>query len=243
MKINLILTTILFFITGSLVSQQTIIFNYDDLNRLTRADYGNGTVINYTYDANGNRLTETVNSNSFMNVKLVLNGLYDEPANVLRMKDTVRAYLMNITSPFGVVDSAVSTIDSVNFLALFEFRNAQSGTYYLKIKHRNSIETWSKSGGFSFIRYTLMNYDFTSAQSQAYGNNMALINSLWCIHTGDVNQDGTIDISDASLIDNDASNFISGYVPTDINGDGIVDIGDGVYSDNNSLNFINKITP
>ena len=32
-------------------------FTYDSLNRLTRADYGNGSVINYTYDAAGNRLT------------------------------------------------------------------------------------------------------------------------------------------------------------------------------------------
>jgi len=241
--INYNILIILLLLTCNLNAQQTINYQYDDLRRLIRVDYGNGSVMNYTYDANGNRLTETVNSNSFMNVKLVLNGLYDEPSNVLRMKDTVRAYLMNITSPFGVVDSSVSTIDSVNFLALFEFKNAQSGTYYLKIKHRNSIETWSKSGGIPFTRYTLMNYDFTSAQSQAYGNNMALINSLWCIHTGDINQDGTIDISDASLIDNDAFNFISGYVPTDINGDSIVDIGDGVYSDNNSFNFISKITP
>ena len=32
-------------------------FTYDSLNRLTRADYGNGSVINYTYDPAGNRLT------------------------------------------------------------------------------------------------------------------------------------------------------------------------------------------
>ena len=30
---------------------------YDSLNRLTNVEYGNGTVINYTYDAAGNRLT------------------------------------------------------------------------------------------------------------------------------------------------------------------------------------------
>ena len=32
-------------------------FGYDSLNRLTNVDYGNGSVISYTYDAAGNRLT------------------------------------------------------------------------------------------------------------------------------------------------------------------------------------------
>jgi YD repeat-containing protein len=34
-----------------------ISYNYDSLNRLTNVDYGNGSVISYTYDAAGNRLT------------------------------------------------------------------------------------------------------------------------------------------------------------------------------------------
>ena len=31
-------------------------YSYDSLNRLTQVDYGNGSVINYTYDAAGNRV-------------------------------------------------------------------------------------------------------------------------------------------------------------------------------------------
>lgn len=233
-----------FAIVFNLLSQYSIINQYDNLNRIIKVDYGNGVVINYTYDPNGNRLTETVNSNSFLNVKMVLNGLYDKPANVIRMKDTVRAYLMNITSPFGTVDSSVSTIDSVNFLALFEFKNAPSGTYYLKIKHRNSIETWSKSGGFPFTRYSLMNYDFTTNQSQAFGNNMVMIkDSLWSIYSGDVNQDGIIDGGDVSTIDNAAFNMLSGYNNTDLSGDNYVDATDTAIADNNSYNCVTVIKP
>jgi len=58
-----------------------------------------------------------------------------------------------------------------------------------------------------------------------------------------VNQDGIIDLSDGSLIDNDAFNFSSGYLPTDVNGDGIIDVSDAVYADNNGFNFVGKITP
>lgn len=223
---------------------QNITSQFDNLNRLISVDYGNGTVINYTYDANGNHLTETVNSNSFVNVKMVLNGFYNETDNVLRMKDTVRAYLMNISSPFSTVDSSVSRLDSATYIALFEFRNAATGTYYLMIKHRNSIETWSKSGGFNFTRYSFMNYDFTSAQSQAFGNNMILTNgSLWSIYSGDVNQDGFIEGSDQSAIDNDAFNFVSGYVNTDLTGDNYVDASDAVIAENNAANFIGRIIP
>jgi YD repeat-containing protein len=36
---------------------ETVTYSYDSLNRLTNVDYGNGSVISYTYDAAGNRLT------------------------------------------------------------------------------------------------------------------------------------------------------------------------------------------
>ena len=39
---------------------QSVTYSYDDLNRLTRIDYGNGTVIDYTYDDVGNRITENI---------------------------------------------------------------------------------------------------------------------------------------------------------------------------------------
>src|SRR3972149_7792610 len=35
----------------------TITYTYDNLNRLTKVDYGNGTTTEYTYDAAGNRIT------------------------------------------------------------------------------------------------------------------------------------------------------------------------------------------
>ncbi len=38
----------------------TILFSYDDVGRLVRADYGSGKAIVYTYDANGNLLTNMI---------------------------------------------------------------------------------------------------------------------------------------------------------------------------------------
>ncbi|MBK6505118.1 MAG: hypothetical protein IPG02_05505 [Ignavibacteria bacterium] len=56
-------------------------------------------------------------------------------------------------------------------------------------------------------------------------------------------QDGTVDATDLSLIDNDASNFLSGYLVTDLNGDRFTDGSDYLIADNNAYNFISAIRP
>ena len=48
---------IVVFTSSILVSSGSNYYAYDSLNRLTNVDYGNGSVISYTYDAAGNRLT------------------------------------------------------------------------------------------------------------------------------------------------------------------------------------------
>ena len=44
-------------IISSISVKGGITYTYDSLNRLTNVDYGNGSVISYTYDTAGNRLT------------------------------------------------------------------------------------------------------------------------------------------------------------------------------------------
>ena len=88
-----------------------------------------------------------------------------------------------------------------------------------------------------------MDYDFTISQSQVYGDNQKLISGYWCIYSGDVNNDGTVDLGDLGMIDNDSYNFTSGYVNTDVNGDGFVDLDDLAIADNNGLNFVSVVKP
>ena len=61
--------------------------------------------------------------------------------------------------------------------------------------------------------------------------------------SGDVTQDGVVDGTDAALIDNDAFNFVTGYVVGDVNGDEIVDGSDAAVVDNNAASFVGKVTP
>ncbi len=107
-----------------------------------------------------------------LNVKLAIEGFYNTQTNKLNMNDTVIAYLRNINSPYNIVDSSQSVVDSVNFNGNFRYYNAPAGTYYISIKHRNGLETWSKAGGESLTFEGVYQYDFTNSDSQAYGNNL-----------------------------------------------------------------------
>jgi Endonuclease/Exonuclease/phosphatase family len=189
----------------------------------------------YAYFEFGNATT--------LNVKVIPQGLYDISSNRLNRKDTVLIYLRKNFSPYGIVDSAFAVIDSVSFNAQGIFRAAKTGNYYIELKHINSIETWSKQGGIPYYPDSVMTYDFTNSSSQAFGNNLILKGPRYCIYSGDVNQDGIIDLPDLSLADNDSYNFATGYLATDINGDGFVDVEDISIIDNNALLVVTKITP
>jgi len=170
-------------------------------------------------------------------------GLYNETTNTLNRSDTVSAYLLNSNSPYNIIDSSRGVIRGVTFEIIFKFNETPSGNYMIKVNHMNSIETWSKPGGELFTNDSKNYYDFTKTQTQAFGNNMVLKGTKYCIYSGDVNQDGNIDLTDVVLINNDARVFSSGYLVTDLNGDYITDLTDLLMGFNNSSIFITKITP
>ena len=227
---------------------------------------GNNTGITTLTDATSNNYSGTLNNfalngqaSNFVNsgpaitlptitvsITAIPEGFYDIGTDRLRLRDTARAYLHSNISPYGVVDSAVAVIDSVTFTGSFLFANAPGGTYYIRVNHRNSIETWSRTGGESLVQGTTVSYNFSSAAAQAFGNNMKQVDASpvrFAIYSGDINQDGTIDASDVSEVDNDANNSLSGYVKTDVTGDDFVDAQDVSIVDNNSFNSVSAVKP
>ena len=158
------------------------------------------------------------------------------------VRDTAKIFLRNVFSPYQKIDSSAVYLNS-DGTGSFVFPLATNGvSYYLQTKHRNSIETWSKSGGETFSN-SVLNYDFTTSANKAYGSNQILLGSKYCIRSGDINQDGTVDASDLSNVDNDAYNSLSGYVRTDVTGDNFVDAGDVSIVDNNAFNSVSSVTP
>ncbi|MEZ4690416.1 MAG: hypothetical protein R3A12_09635 [Ignavibacteria bacterium] len=173
---------------------------------------------------------------------VIMQGFYNTGTDNLNMTDTVRVYLRNSASPYALVDSAIVTIDSLTFNADVQFANAETGQYYIQVKHRNSIETWSKDR-IKYIAGTIFNYDFTFSADQAYGNNEILKGTKYCMYSGDVTQDGYIDLADVVNIYNNAAAFANGYVVTDVNGDMITDLADVLIAYNNAIAFVSAKFP
>lgn len=179
-------------------------------------------------------------------IKIIHEGMYDAASNSSNLGDTLTAYLRNVNSPYSVVDSARSVTDSLLHAGSFVFQNAQDGVYYIQIRHRNSLETWSKAGGEQFFAGEPFSYDFTTSASQGYLNQLRQVDFTpvrYALYGGDVDQDGVIDASDLSRIDNAVAAFITGYVAADITGDSFVDASDAVVADNNAANFVSVIRP
>ena len=174
-----------------------------------------------------------------LDLKVIPQGFYNPLTGRLRMKDTVKVLLRQTFSPFQIIDSINTIIDSVSFQGSIRTM-IPHGSYYIDVKHRNSIETWSSA---PIYFEESINYDFTSSSSQAYGNNLILNSGRYCIYSGDKNQDGSIDGTDVIDIFNAANSFVSGYASSDLDGDRFVDVSDVLIAYNNALNFVSVISP
>ncbi len=153
----------------------------------------------------------------------------------------VNVTLRKAVPPYDIVDS-IKSVHSNTGTTVFSFSNALNSTdYYIIVKHKNSLETWSSQP----VRFNFgtASYNFTDSVTRAYGNNLIFVSDKYCIYSGDVNQDGTIDAEDFGMIENEAFNFGTGISGEDLNGDYIVDAFDLSVVDNNSFNFVSLIRP
>ncbi len=188
-----------------------------------------------------------------VNLKFYLEGYYDVSTHSMRTVkanegvgssltdvDDITVELRN-SSTGTLVDSKV-TVLKTDGTAVCNFKSGLSGSYYIAISHRNTIKTWSSLP--ITIGVSPLNYDFTNSAGKAYGANMVLLeNNVYGFYTGDLNQDGAIDISDFPMLYNDNDLFLYGYYASDLNGDGSVDISDFPLLYNNNDNFVSSFSP
>ncbi|MFH1120977.1 MAG: GEVED domain-containing protein [Bacteroidota bacterium] len=155
--------------------------------------------------------------------------------------DVVSVRLASMATPYAIIDSTGPIPLLQDGICKFNKPLSFEGEYYILISHRNSIETWSAVPVQFAGDY--ISYDFTDDITKAFGNNLKLVGDKYCIFTGDANNDEFIDSGDMTLVDNDASVFMTGYISTDLSGDGIVDTGDITILDNNVNSFISSKKP
>ncbi len=157
------------------------------------------------------------------------------------LADEITVELHSATAPYSLVASNVAFLHT-DGMATCSFNTAGPGLYYIVVKHRNSVQTWSSNPvALSSIP---ISYNFTNAASQAYGANMIEVEpGVWAFYSGDITQDENVDLSDLAVFENDALAFLYGYLATDITGDGTVDLIDVPIVENNINNFIYSVHP
>jgi hypothetical protein len=155
--------------------------------------------------------------------------------------DQIMVELHQANAPYNLAGGPYLVDINTDGTAFVSIPASLGETYYIVVKHRNSIETWNASP-ISFNASTL-SYNFNSAADQAFGNNLKMVAGKYLLFGGDINQDGVVDTGDFTPVDNDAANFISGYSATDVNGDGVVNNNDIVLIENNASIFVVKILP
>jgi hypothetical protein len=169
-----------------------------------------------------------------------LEGFYNTGTNLM-VSDTMRVYLRSSVNPFPKIDSAKAYLNAAG-QGSFVFNNASNGTpYYIQLKHRSGLETWSKTTQTFSSNH--LAYNFTSDSAKSFGNNLKKQGSKWLVYGGDVNQDGFVDLTDVIAINNNANVFTTGYIKTDVNGDNFTDLTDVILAYNNSSIFVQRKTP
>ena len=113
-------------------------------------------------------------------------------------------------------DGSIVDLDGISPVTI---SGIKSGGYYLVIKHRNHLSIMS-SDTISFSYTT--SYDFTTAESKAYGNNpmVDLGSGKFGMIAGDNNNDKVISVSDYNSIS--LNLFKNGYKLEDFDMDGVI---------------------
>ncbi|MBK8550971.1 MAG: hypothetical protein IPL53_07900 [Ignavibacteria bacterium] len=185
-------------------------------------------------------------SSLFVNV--YVEGYYNPDDYIMTRNDTVTVTLRQAVSPFNIAESRKAVMNQygntiVNFSQIDKNTN-----YYVVINQRNTIETWS-SDPINFFGGNFYYKDFIYNSSEAYGSNEKYLgtdpstNNYYGMYSGDVTQNGFIDLTDVITVYFDANSFLTGYVSTDLNGDDIVDLTDLTIAYNNSVIFVSVKKP
>ena len=195
----------------------------------------------------------TTPCNLNLNLKSFLQGYYLSGGNMISTLmnqgvgntssdcDTITVELHSSTTPFATMYSFSGVLPTHGIIPCIFPPAALGNSYYLVIKHRNSIETWSAAPVYLGLN---TEYDFTTAANKVFGNNQYEAElGIYVLYTGDINQDGVVDGLDYNDWENDSNNFAGGYFTTDLNGDGIVDGLDFIFWEQNSNNFVGVVVP
>ena len=197
---------------------------------------------------------------SIVNLKLFIEGYYlggglmntvqnnqDFPDYLLPPNTNVETITVELRDAVttAIVDTTTSMLQT-DGTAVCSFPTAPSGSYYIAVKTRSTVQTWSKLP--QTVGPTPLDYDFTTAATQAFDDNQAfLATGVYGFFSGDIDsngaQDDEVGPSDYSEWEADANALLFGSYPTDLNGDGEVGPTDYSLWETNANNFVFALYP
>ncbi|MEI6748541.1 MAG: alpha/beta hydrolase fold domain-containing protein [Bacteroidales bacterium] len=192
-------------------------------------------------------------ANRTLNLALFLEGLYNGNSTMLKAQGD-----MGDQFPGDIADQiSVELHNAANYATkVYSFNNVDLSTvgnasivvpatlgssYYITVKHRNSITT-TCAFPVSFAN-GVIGFAFDSPE-KAFGSNLLLRDgSVYAIYGGDINQDGIVDSGDMAPVENSSAVASNGYLAEDANGDGLIDGGDMSIVENNAASAVASSTP
>jgi hypothetical protein len=188
-----------------------------------------------------------INATTTINLKLFIQGYYDvsnsqiKPVRMIQgcpaPNSSTVTTLINvqlISSTMYSVVASTQAILNTDGTCVVTFSGNYSGPYYLNISGCNLLSSCSVVPvGVGTIPVT---YDFTTASANAYGSNQIEMSpGVWALFSGDLNQDGNIDLYDLDIIYSNIFNW--GCTCNDVDGDGNVGMTDLTIVANNVASF------
>lgn len=152
-----------------------------------------------------------------LNLTAYLEGFYNGSTQI---SDTIKIILAQNVSPYAGRDTSLAVLGANGTASLTSFSRATTGSYYIIIRHRNHLETWSAIAMY-FQTNNTVSYNFTDNANKAYGNNMKQVGSVWVLYGGDINQDGFVSPLDYDVFKPQFG--YDNYKSADLNGDNFVD--------------------
>ncbi len=156
-----------------------------------------------------------------------------DPLNFPGLCDTATIVLIDSGSgqsvhcdfvPFSVQGFGYSTLPSTLF----------GNSYLIGVRFRNTLHIFSKNT----VLLDSLNKSIDLTQADNLCCSFDTTFGVASAYSGDVNHDGTIDMLDVSIIDNDRTSGMTGYVVTDLNGDQFVNTIDLNIASTNSNLFL-----
>ena len=195
-----------------------------------------------------------INCGAILSSNILLQGYYNGGGTMVPCMNTIGvtnnplvADVITINAmldifPYNLIDSQTDTLyTNGDVTVTFDPAVLQGSSYYLKINHRNSLETWSAA---PVVLGAVTTYSFSSAVTQAlFSIETASGDGYALVYTGDITQDFTIDATDFLVLDPEIQAGLFGYFSGDLNGDGAVDASDFLILDPNIILGVASGTP